>query len=191
MDITGAIRGAPVVDLAILVGLGLFFFMGVMQGAIRRLLGIGSMMVAFLVAGNLRVPAGNFLADNWTQFDRDYNKMLAFAIIFVVVAVAASITTQGFYKRTDLSAQHPIMDDIVGGLLGLLQGALLLLFIVIILDSYPLPAARSGDLTYFRDAQDMILNQSHIAFWLKDHIVPGFLHLLSFLLPGDLVSIYP
>jgi uncharacterized protein YacL len=149
------------------------------------------MMVAFLVAGNLRVPAGNFLADNWTQFDRDYNKMLAFAIIFVVVAVAASITTQGFYKRTDLSAQHPIMDDIVGGLLGLLQGALLLLFIVIILDSYPLPAARSGDLTYFRDAQDMILNQSHIAFWLKDHIVPGFLHLLSFLLPGDLVSIYP
>ena len=191
MDITGAIRSAPVVDLAILVGLGLFFFMGVMQGAIRRLLGIGSMMVAFLVAGNLRGPAGNFLADNWTQFDRDYNKMLAFAIIFVVVAVAASITTQGFYKRTDLSAQHPIMDDIVGGMLGLLQGVLLLLFIVIILDSYPLPAARVGDLTYFRDAQDMILNQSHIAFWLKDHIAPGFLHLLSFLLPGDLVSLYP
>jgi uncharacterized membrane protein required for colicin V production len=180
-----------VVDLAILIGLGLFFFLGVMQGAIRRLLGIGSMFVAFLVAANLRGPAGNFLADNWTQFDREYNKLLAFAIVFVLVSVAASIVTQGAYKRADISADHPIMDDIVGGLLGLLQSALLLLFIVIILDSYTLPAARSGDLGLLRDAQDMIKNQSHIAFWLKDHVAPAFLHALSILLPGDLVSLYP
>src|ERR1035437_1806 len=183
VDITGAIRSAPVVDLVILVGLGVFFFLGVMQGAIRRLLGIGSMLVAFLAAGNLRDPVGNFLADNWTQFDRNYNKLLAFLIVFVVVAVAASIVTQGFYRRTEISADHPIMDDIIGGLLGLLQGALLLLFVVIILSSYPLPAAQSGDVTYLRDAQDLIRNQSHICFWLKDHVAPGFLHLLSFLLP--------
>jgi uncharacterized membrane protein required for colicin V production len=191
VDITGAIRSAPVVDLVILVGLGVFFFLGVMQGAIRRLLGIGSMLVAFLAAGNLRDPVGSFLADNWTQFDRNYNKLLAFLIVFVVVTVAASIVTQGFYRRTDISADHPIMDDIIGGLLGLLQGALLLLFVVIILNSYPLPAAKSGDVTYLRDAQDLIRNQSHICFWLKDHVVPGFLHLLSFLLPGDLVALYP
>lgn len=191
MDIPGTIRSAPVVDLAILIGLGLFFFLGVMQGAIRRLLGIGSMFVAFLVAANLRGPAGNFLADNWTQFDREYNKLLAFAIVFVVVAVAASIVTQGAYKRADISADHPILDDIVGGMLGLLQGAMLLLFIVIILDSYTLPAARSGDLGLLRDAQDLIKNQSHIAFWLKDHVAPAFLHALSILLPADLLSLYP
>jgi uncharacterized membrane protein required for colicin V production len=191
VDIAGAIKSAPVADLAILIGLGVFFFFGVMQGAIRRLIGIGSMTVAFLVAANVRGPAGDYLAGNWTQFDRDYDRLLAFVIVFVIVAVIASIVTQGFYKRTDISAQHPIMDDIVGGLLGLLQGVLLLLFVVIILNSYMLPPARSGDVTYLRQAQDLIANQSHISFWMNDHIAPAFIHLFSFLLPGDLVSLYP
>jgi uncharacterized membrane protein required for colicin V production len=191
VDIPGAIRSAPVVDLAILFGLGLFFFFGVMQGPIRRLIGIGSMLVAFLIAGNLRDPFGNFLGDNWTQFDRDYNKLLAFLIVFVVVSAVASIVTQGFYKRTDLSAEHPIVDDIVGGMLGLLQGAILLVFVVIILNSYILPAPRSGDVSYLRTAQDLIANQSHLSIWLKDHIVPGLMHLMSFLLPSDLVSLFP
>lgn len=190
MDIPGAIRSAPVVDLVILGGLALFFFLGVMQGAIRRLIGIGSMLVAFLVAGNLRGPFGNFLADNWTQFNRDYNKLLAFVIVFVVVAVIASIVTQGFYKRTDISAEHPILDDIIGGLLGLLQGALLLLYVVIIMNSYILPAAGSGDLSYLRDAQDMIVNQSHIAIWLNDHVAPVFVHIVAILLPTELTSHY-
>lgn len=190
MDITGAIRSAPVVDLALLIGLGVFFFLGVLQGAIRRLLGIASFLLAFLVAGNLRDPVGDFLAGNWKQFDLGYNKLLAFVIVFVIVAVGASITIQGFYKRTDLSAEHPIIDDIVGGLLGLLQGMLMLLFVVIILNSYILPPATSGDVTYLRDAQDMIVNQSHIARWVGEVVAPPFVHILSFLLPSDLVSAF-
>jgi uncharacterized membrane protein required for colicin V production len=180
-----------VVDLALLIGLGLFFFLGVLQGPIRRLLGIAAMMLAFLVAGNLRAPAGDFLADNWTQFDKGYNHLLAFLIIFVVVTVALSITIQGFYRRTDISGQHPIVDDIVGGMLGLLQGMVLLLIVTIILNSYILPPARPGDLTYLRDAQNMIVNQSHLAGGLRDVIAGPFLHILSFILPSDLVSRYP
>jgi len=186
-----AIRSAPVVDLVILVGLGVFFFLGVLQGSIRRLIGLGSMLVAFLVAGNLRDPLGNFFGDNWTQFDRDYNKLLAFIIVFVVVAVVASIVTQGFYKRTDIYARQPIVDDLIGGFLGLLQGTMLLIFVVVILNSYILPPARSGDVTYLRNAQDLIANQSHLSIWLKDHIVPGFMHAMSFLLPSDLVKLFP
>ncbi len=88
MDIVGAIKGTPVVDLGLLIALGVFFFLGVMQGAIRRLLGIASILIAFLIAGNMRDPLGDFLADNWHQFDRDYNKLLAFVLVFCVVAVA-------------------------------------------------------------------------------------------------------
>ena len=190
MDIAGAIRSVPVVDLLILFGLGLFFFLGVLQGAIRRLIGIASMLVAFLVAGNLRDPLGSFFADNWTQFDPDYNKLLAFIIVFVVVGVAASIVTQGFYKRTELSAEHPIVDDVFGGLLGLVQGFLLLLMVVVILNSYILPGAQPGDVTYLRTAQDMICNQSHISIWLDQNLAHGFVRLLSFLLPSDFVSLF-
>ena len=190
MDIIGAIKSAPVVDLALLIGFGVFFFMGVAQGAIRRLIGIGSMLFAFVVAGNVRDSAGDFLAGNWTQFDREYNRLLAFVIIFVVVTAASTILTQGFYKRTEISADHPIIDDVVGGLLGLAQGFVLLLFVVVILNSYILPKAQSGDVTQLRDAQNMVVNQSHIADWFRHVLAPPFLHILSPLLPSDLTSLF-
>jgi hypothetical protein len=67
---------------------------------------------------------------------------------------------------------------------------LMLLFVVIILNSYILPPATSGDVTYLRDAQDMIVNQSHIARWVGEVVAPPFVHILSFLLPSDLVSAF-
>jgi uncharacterized membrane protein required for colicin V production len=191
VDIVGGINSAPVVDLALIIGLGLFFFLGVLQGAIRRLIGIGSIMVAFLLAANMRDTVGGMLTQNWTQFDVGYNHLLAFVIVFVVAAVAFMIVTQGLYKRTDISADHPIIDDVVGGLLGLVQGLIILTIIVTILGSYPLPPARPGDVDQLRAVQDMILNQSHIAAAIKSGIVPAFVHILGVLLPADLVSIFP
>lgn len=191
MDIVGAIRSAPLIDLGLLLGLTAFFFLGVVQGAIRRLLGIASMLVAFVLAANLRDPVGDFLAGNWTQFDLGYNRLLAFGIVFAAGSVAASITIQGFYKRQDLSTEHPIADDIVGGLLGLLQGIVVLTMLVIIFNSYTLPAPHTGDVTQVRDAQNLIIHESNIAGADRDFLVPPFVHVLSPLLPGDLVTLFP
>jgi uncharacterized membrane protein required for colicin V production len=167
------------------------FFLGAVQGAIRRILGIMSIVFAFLVAANLRDPLGDYLAQNWHQFDSGYNHLLAFTIVFVVGAVASSIVIQGFYKRTEISAAHPILDEIVGGLLGLFQGLLLLIVVVIILNSSILPPAQSGDISQLRDAQNLIVNQSHIADGIRHGVVPPLVHVLTFLLPSDLVSVFP
>jgi uncharacterized membrane protein required for colicin V production len=191
VDIVGAIRSAPLIDLGLLLGLSAFLFLGVLQGAIRRLLGIASMLLAFMLAANLRDPVGDFLARNWTQFDLGYNRLLAFGIVFVVASVAASITIQGFYKRTDLSAEHPIVEDVFGGLIGLAQGLVVLTIAVIIFNSYTLPAPHSGDVTAVRDAQKLIIHESHIAGGIRDVVAPTFVHVLSPLLPSDLVAIFP
>jgi uncharacterized membrane protein required for colicin V production len=191
VDIVGTIRDAPLVDLALLIGLFGFFFFGVMQGAIRRLLGIVSIFVAFILAANLRDPVGDFLARNWTQFDLGYNRLLAFGIIFAVGTVAMSILIQGSYTRTDITAAHPIVDDVVGGLLGLVEGIFLLMLAVIIFNSYTLPPAQSGDVALLRSAQDLFVHQSHVAGGVKDILVPPFVHIASALLPSDLVSIFP
>jgi hypothetical protein len=61
---------------------------------------------------------------------------------------------------------------------------------VIILNSYTLPPAQSGDVTQLRDAQNLIVNQSHIAGWRQAHWFPVRSHLGS-LLPSDLVSLFP
>ncbi len=190
MDILGAIRSSPLIDLVLLLVLCGFLFLGVLQGAIRRLLGIGSNLAAFVLAANLRDPVGDFLSHNWVQFGLDYNRLLAFVIIFLVVNVVATILIQVFYKRVDISAEHPITDDVVGGLLGLLQGFLVLLTVAIIFNSYTLPAALPGDFTQVRDAQNLV-QQSHIAGALKDHLAPLFVHVLGPLLPSDLVSVFP
>jgi uncharacterized membrane protein required for colicin V production len=191
VDIIGAIRSAPLVDLVVLLGLCAFLFLGVLQGAIRRLLGILSMLVAFLLAANVRNPFGDFLSSNWTQFDLGYNRLLAFGIIFLVATVGASVTIQGFYKRTDLSTEHPFVEDVVGGLLGLLQGVVVLTIAVIILNSYTFPTPHPGDVTQVRDAQRMLVHESHIGGAVKDIIVPPLVHILSPLLPTDVVAIYP
>lgn len=185
------VRGAPLVDLGIFLALFVCFIVGVMQGGIRRILGIISVVFSFLVAANLRDPVGNFLADNWRQFSPGYNHLLAFAITFAVMVVGTSIVIQGFYHRQEIYAAQPIVDDLVGGLLGLLQGVLFLMVAVIILGSFTLPAAQPGDLDQLRQAQNLLIHQSTLAGAVRDVLVAPFLHALSFLLPSDLVSVFP
>jgi uncharacterized membrane protein required for colicin V production len=191
MDIVGAIRSAPFVDLAIFAGLFGSFILGVMQGSIRRILGIISIVFAFLMAANLRGPVGDYLAQNWHQFNGNYNRLLAFVILFIVLAVGFSVLIQGFYKRTDIYAAHPVVDDVVGGLLGLLQGFVILVVAVIILGSYDLPNPAPGDVSQLRWVQDLLMHQSHIAAGIHDMLVPPLIHVLAGLLPSDLVSVYP
>jgi hypothetical protein len=186
-----ALKGLPVVDFGIVIAFFAFFVLGVAQGSIRRLLGIGTMLFAFLFAANLRDTVGDFFAGNWHQFDLGYNRMIAFGLVFLVGTVASSIVIQGFYRRTELNAQHPIIDDIVGGLLGMAQCFLILLLAVVYFNSYVLPPAQSGDVSYLRDAQDMIVNQSHIAGAIHSSIAPVFVHILAPLLLADLVALYP
>ena len=183
-------NSAPVVDLAIFLGLFFFVIIGVMQGSIRRILGLISFLFAFLVAATLRDPAGSILADNWTQYTPGYNHLLAFAGIFVAGAVGLSILIQGFYKRTDIYARHPIVDDVIGGAVGLLQGAFLLTVVVIVLNSYTLTSTETGDVGVLRQAQDLI-HQSAIAGGVKDVLAPPLVHVLAFFLPSDLVAIFP
>jgi len=191
MDIVGAVRSAPVVDLALLAGLFAWFILGVMQGSIRRILGIIAIVFAFMLAANLRGFVGDYLADHWQQFPAGYNHLLAFAILFCVMAVAFSLVIQGFYNRTDIYAAHPIVDDIAGGLLGLLEGFILLMIAVIILGSYTLPERFPGEVDQLRWAHDLLINQSHIGAAIHDTFVPPIVHILSGLLPSDLVAIFP
>jgi hypothetical protein len=83
------------------------------------------------------------------------------------------------------------VDDVVGGLLGLLQGFILLTIAVIILGSYSMPDSFAGEVDQLRWAHDLLINQSHIGVAILDVFVPPIVHILSGLLPSDLVAIFP
>ena len=88
------VEGASAIDLLIVVYFVAFFVLGFAQGAIRRLLGIASMLFSFLLAANLARPLGDFLSANWTQFPPEYSYMIGFLTIFVAGVVAFALVIQ-------------------------------------------------------------------------------------------------
>jgi uncharacterized membrane protein required for colicin V production len=191
VDIVGLITSTPLVDIFVLAGLSLAFIVGIVQGTIRGLIGLLVLLLSFVVAANVSHPLGDFLAGNWKQFPHDYNRMLAFGIVFFVLSLGTIVAIQLFYRRLEIYAQRPIVDDALGGLIGVAEGFLMLLFLVIILASYPMPPPFPGDVEPLRQVQDALVNQSHIGAALKSNVAPSVLQLLSALLPSDLVSMFP
>ncbi len=134
MDIGGTRIEA--VDLLIALYFMGFFVLGFAQGTIRRLLGIGSILFSWFLAANIAEPLGQFLGSNWTQFPREYSYMVGFATIFVAASVAFALIIQGFYKPQPLFQKARFADELIGGVLGLLEAAIIYGAILIILDSF-------------------------------------------------------
>ena len=126
MDVVETITSVEAIDLLVFFALFGMFILGFMQGIIRRLLGIASILISLLLAAQIRSPLGDFLAQNWTQYPPDYNRMIAFGTVFLAGSIASTIAIQLFFRPIPLFAQYPLIDEIVGGVLGVIQAGLIL-----------------------------------------------------------------
>jgi uncharacterized membrane protein required for colicin V production len=179
-------------DLLFLLFLFGMFVLGFMQGTIRRLLGLGSMAFSFLFAASLTNVVGPFLADNWNQFPNEYAVMLGFLIVFVAANVAFSLVIQGFYHRQPLFAKYTFVDEVLGGILGVVQGAFLVGCLIVILDSYFLiPGApqSGGELPFLRTFFDFYTD-SGTAELFRTQLIPGFFNIFGILIPDNVQTFY-
>lgn len=193
MDIVGFISGQNLFDLLFIFVLFAAFILGWVQGTIRRLLGIASILFSFLLAANLREPLGSFFAENWTQFPAEYAYMLAFLIVFVVGAVAFSLVIQGFYKRQELFANATIVDEVLGGILGIVQALLIFGCLIVILDSYyqvPGIATDPQELPFLESFFNAYTD-SGIADVFRTILIPAFFALFGWLIPNDIEAYFP
>ena len=69
---TEFLKSINLFDVLVLVTLFAMFILGFIQGVIRRVVGILSIVFSFFLAAQLQVPLGSFLGDNWHQFPREY-----------------------------------------------------------------------------------------------------------------------
>jgi uncharacterized membrane protein required for colicin V production len=179
-------------DLLFLLFLFGMFVLGFMQGTIRRLLGIGAMAFSFLFAANLTNVVGPFLAENWNQFPDEYAVMLGFLIVFVAANIAFSLIIQGFYHRQPLFAKYTFVDEVLGGILGVVQGAFLVGCLIVILDSYFLiPGApqSGGELPFLRGFFDFYTT-SGTAELFRTQLIPGFFNIFGILIPDNIQTFY-
>ena len=191
MNFADFFRSVNVTDVLIILGLFAFFILGYIQGTIRRVVGILSMAFSFFLAALLSVPLGEFLAQSWHQFPPEYSAMIGFLTVFVAAVVAFSLVIQGTYKKAELFAKYPVIDEVLGGVLGVIQGFLLLMFITIILDqAFLRPNVPDNDeLPFLRDIWNAI-NQSGFGNLLHTTVIPNFVALFGLLIPESIKGTY-
>ena len=192
MDIVGAITSVQPIDLLIFFALFGMFILGFMQGIIRRLLGIASMLLSLLVAAQLRGPVGDFLAQNWTQYPPDYNRMIAFGTVFLAGSIASTIAIQLFYRPLPLLARFPVIDEILGGVLGVVQGCLILAAFFLITDPFfrttGLPAG-ANEFPFVREIHGAFEGSISVSI-VRDEVAPFILFVLGAAFPSAVKDVF-
>jgi len=192
VEIGNAILGVETIDLLLAGFFGAFFVLGFAQGTIRRLIGIASILFSFLVAANLSGALGHFLGANWTQFSPQYAQMIGFLIMFIGGAVILAVLAQGFYKPQPLFQKARFVDELLGGILGVIQAGLILLCIVVILDTFfyasGIPSS-PNELRFLRESYDA-LNNSQIVAFFRESIIPVFMTVFAFFVPTTVSGLY-
>jgi uncharacterized membrane protein required for colicin V production len=122
--------------LLLLIVAGAFLF-GFFWGVIRGLLGLAGFLVVFVLSAHLSDPVGAYLTSQWTQYSAAYDHMLAFLLTFALLyGLTLVLITIGTRGSQDLS-RYPLMDDVVGALLGAGLAILCVAAVVAILKTAP------------------------------------------------------
>jgi uncharacterized membrane protein required for colicin V production len=188
VDFGAALGGFGTTDLLLVLYFLAFFVLGFAQGTIRRLIGIASILFSFLFAANLSEPLGAFLGSNWAQFSRQYAYMIGFGTVFVAASLAFALVVQGFYKPQPLFAKARFVDEIIGGLLGLVQAGLILIAVIVILGSFFLIPGIAKDPQELIGLRDLwtALDSSKIVDFFMSTIIPGFFVVFDLFIPDSI-----
>lgn len=193
MDVGAFLNGIGTVDLLIVLYFMGFFVLGFAQGTIRRLLGIGSILFSWFFAALLAAPLSDFLGANWTQFPKEYSYMIGFATIFIASSISFALVVQGFYKPQPLFHKARFVDETIGGILGLVQAAIIFGAVLIILDSFfriPGIPVNPNELPFLRALWGG-LDGSKTAELFRVTLIPAFFVLTGLFVPDNIKADYP
>lgn len=182
-------------DLVIILALIGMFIVGYAQGVVRRLLGIAAVLFSLVLAAQLRQPLGEYLSQQWLGIAPQYSYMVAFGAVFTASTVALSLLIQLTYRPAPLFDRYPVLDEILGGILGVIEGFIFLVVLLLILDPYyGLPEVQervgNGEFTLLRTIHDL-LDDTLIAEILRNNVIPVLLAVLGFLFPQDIRDAFP
>jgi uncharacterized membrane protein required for colicin V production len=159
-------------DLVLIVILAGGVFAGFTQGMIRYVLNALAVIVAFVLAAQLKGPMVELLGF-WRAFTAEGRELLVFVLLFLGLVAAAFFAIRSLYHRTRLPVIKQL-DEIGGAIFGLIFVALLLTFQLVVFDSYFRTGGETGGwVASLYDA----LNDSLIIQFFRDILIPtaGFL----------------
>jgi uncharacterized membrane protein required for colicin V production len=188
----GHVESLQPFDLVVFLALFAMFIVGYAQGIMRRLLGIVAILFSLGIAGQLRTPLGDYLAQQWTTNPPEYAHMVAFGAVFLAAAIALSLGIQMSYRPAPIINRYPVLDEILGGILGVLEGFIILMAILIIIDPYFhvfSDHVGNGEFAPLRTLHDFI-DDALTAQVLRENVIPNVFAIFGFLFPKDVVDTF-
>jgi uncharacterized membrane protein required for colicin V production len=174
-------------DVLLIVFVGFGFAVGFLRGTVRALLGVGASVLCFLVAAYVRVPLGNWLANNGS-LDPFYAQMLAFGAVFLALFIGLLLVIM-FSRTPTAITSHPLIDDIVGGLIGAFAAVMVVAGVTVILASFysvsDVPATVESGLV--ADIYHALLG-SGIATSIQTTVVPWMAFVLGPVIPTEVLA---
>jgi len=157
------------VDFVIIVALAGGAFAGFQQGMIRWILSWVALVVAFILASQLKGPITDTLSTFWTAFTPEIREFWVFIVLFVGLAIGGWFLVRAFYRTTRLPIVKQL-DEIGGALLGIAFAATFIVLQLIVFDSLfkasdvnpgvgvPLPTEEVAGLrSYYNALNDSVL----------------------------------
>jgi uncharacterized membrane protein len=141
--------------------------------------------VAFIVASVLEGPLFNALGF-WEAFNPLLREQILFLVLFIVLVVGGWFVVRALYQRTRLPIARQL-DELGGALLGLLFAALVVGFLVVVMDTFFLTApesvtAEAGIIKGLYDA----LESSALVGLFRDTLIPVFGYVARPFVPSDI-----
>lgn len=165
------------IDFALIIILAAGAFAGFQQGLIRYVLSWVSLIVAFILAAQLKGPVATALSF-WDAFTPAVREFWIFVALFVGFSVAGWFVVRVFYRTTRLPIVREL-DEIGGALVGIAFTATFIVFFLIVFDTLfkgaatlpggaGLPNDQVGWLRGFYDA----MNQSVLVGVFNTTVIP-------------------
>jgi uncharacterized membrane protein required for colicin V production len=159
------------IDLFIVASLAAGVFAGFTQGIVRYALNAVVVVVAFVVASQLKGPLFELLSA-WQAFTPELREQIIFLVLFVGLVIGGWFLVRAFYKRSRLPIAKQL-DELGGAVLGLLFAALTIVFLLLVMDDFFLRvseggAASAGPLKGFYDAMD----SSVLVAFFRETLIP-------------------
>lgn len=123
-------------DAAILVVIGLFILVGALRGFIAEVLSFLTWSISFLVAWFLSGDFTGWFAGHVK--DANLRSVLVFFIVFFVTFLLMAIVAH-FVRKVWLKTSSQAADRILGGLVGFVKGAAVVVVMVLLAGLTPLP----------------------------------------------------
>lgn len=183
-----------VVDLLVILLLAVGALLGWTQGFMRYVACSAAVLIAFVVAAQLKHSTTDLLSV-WTAFTPRVRELFIFLTLFVLLVVGLWFAIRAVASSLRLPVAR-IADEIGGALLGMFFVALFIVFLLVALDSYytrpPEPGVTGStelaEARFLRTAYESA-NESALVGFLRDALVPTVGLLARPFVPDDVRAV--